>query len=189
MSAPRRKITEILRDLDPSNSLQAGELFAAVYDELRVLAGRQLQRERPGHTLQTTALVHETFLRLAGAKPLGVENRAHFFGIAARAMRQVLVDYARRREAAKRGGELLRVTLTTDIVGDGGDATGVLDLHAALEKLAANDEALARLVELRFFAGLTLDEAADLLGVSRRKAAKDWSVARLWLRRELEGGA
>ena len=187
MTTPaRRNITEILRELDPS-SPRLGEVFAIVYDELRAMAERQLRREGPGHTLQTTALVHEAFVRLSDADSLGVESRAHFFGIAARAMRQVLVDHARRKQAAKRGGALNRVTLNTDIVGERDAPTDVLDLHAALEKLTKRDESLSRLVELRFFAGLTLDEAADAAGISRRKAAKDWSVARLWLRRELEG--
>jgi RNA polymerase sigma factor (TIGR02999 family) len=189
MAAPRRRFTEILQGLDSIDSQPAGELFAIVYDELRSLAENQLRRERPGHTLQPTALVHEALLRLVDIPVGDLEGRAHFFGIAARAMRQVLVDYARRRQAVKRGGELNRVTLDTDLAGDDPAATDVLDLHEALTRLTAMDEALGRLVELRFFAGLTLDEAADAMGVSRRKAAKDWSVARLWLRRELEGKA
>jgi RNA polymerase sigma factor (TIGR02999 family) len=188
MATPREKITEILRRIDPSTP-QLEELFAVVYDELRLMAEGQLRRERPDHTLQATALVHEAFLKLADTETLDLESRAHFFGVAARAMRQVLVDYARRRQAAKRGGELERVTLNTEVVGGEDAPADVLDLHAALEKLAAEDKTLARLVEFRFFAGLTLDEAADMLGVSRRKAAKDWSVARLWLRRELDGSA
>ncbi|HEX5132162.1 MAG TPA: ECF-type sigma factor [Candidatus Krumholzibacteria bacterium] len=185
--SPRRNLTELLRGLDPA-SPRFGEVYAIVYDELRVLADQQLRRERAGHTLQPTALVHEAFLKLADTATLDLESRGHFFGIAARAMRQVLVDHARQKQAAKRGGNLDRVTLTTSIEGQPDHATDVLDLHTALEKLATEDEPLARLVELRFFTGLTLDEAADALGVSRRKAAKDWSVARLWLRRELEGG-
>lgn len=188
MAAPNRKITEILQDLDPS-SPRLDELFAVVYDELHLLADSQLRRERPGHTLQATALVHEAFVRLVDTDSLDIAGRTHFFAVAARAMRQVLVDYARERRAAKRGGELVRVTLTTDVVGGKDDPADVLDLHIALEKLAAVDLSLSRLVELRFFAGLTLDAAADVLGVSRRKAAKDWSVARLWLRNELDGGA
>jgi RNA polymerase sigma factor (TIGR02999 family) len=163
-------------------------LVALVYDELRAIAQRQLRHERPDHTLQPTALVNEVYLRLFDEPVAGWENRAHFFGVVARAMRQVLVDYARKRHAAKRGGDLERVTLVTDIAEAGGNATDVLELHLALEKLSQSDKALAHLVELRFFAGLTLDEAADAIGVSRRKAAKDWAVARLWLQRELGGG-
>ncbi len=142
MTTPREKITEILRRIDPSTP-QLEELFAVVYDELRVLAEGQLRRERPGHTLQTTALVHEAFLKLADTESLDLQSRAHFFGIAARAMRQVLVDYARRRQAAKRGGELERVTLNTEVVGGEDRPADVLDLHAALERLATEDDALA----------------------------------------------
>ena len=186
MEENRRRVTQILRLLDLSDPRQAEDLLAIVYEELRLLARRQLRSERVGHTLQPTALVHEAYLRLVEARDLTWESRAHFFGTAARAMRQILVDHARRRNAAKRGGGAERVTLRSD-VGDPEDelAADVIDLHEALERLASNDPDLARLVELRFFAGLTLDETAETLGVSRRKAAKDWSVARLWLQREM----
>jgi RNA polymerase sigma factor (TIGR02999 family) len=183
----RTRVTQILQNLDLSDPRQRDQLVAVVYDELREIAQRQLRNERPGHTLQPTALVNEAYLRLFEVGANGWESRAHFFGVAARAMRQVLVDYARKRQAAKRGGELDRVTLVTDIAEAGDASTDVLELHLALEKLAAHDDALARLVEMRFFGGLTLDEAADALGVSRRKAAQDWGVARLWLMRELGG--
>ncbi len=181
----RARVTQILQNLNAADSRVRDELVAVVYDELRVLARAQLRRERAGHTLQPTALVNEAYVRLFDASVNSWESRAHFFGVAARAMRQVLVDYARKRDAAKRGGELERVTLVTDIAEAGDNATDVIELHMALEKLSAQDEALARLVELRFFGGLTLDEAAEMLGVSRRKAAQDWGVARLWLMREL----
>lgn len=187
MDDNRARVTQILQNLDLTDPRQRDALVALVYDELRTLAQRQLRNERVDHTLQPTALVNEAYMRLFDDKANGWESRAHFFGVAARAMRQVLVDYARKRQAAKRGGELDRVTLVTDIAEAGDNATDVIDLHLALEKLAQNDDALARLVELRFFAGLTLDEAADMLGVSRRKAANDWAVARLWLQRELGG--
>lgn len=188
MEENRRLVTQILRQLDLTDPKQAEELLAIVYDELRQIAGRQLRGERADHTLQPTALVHEAYLRLVDASDLNWEGRGHFFGTAARAMRQVLVDHARRRNADKRGGGWERVTLDTGLAEADAVAADVLDLHAALQKLALHDADLARLVELRFFAGLTLDEAADALGVSRRKAAKDWSVARLWLQRELGGG-
>ena len=181
----RSRVTHILQSLNSADAPQHAALVAIVYDELRSIAQRQLRNERPGHTLQPTALVNEAYLRLFDPTANGWESRAHFFGVAARAMRRVLVDHARKRDAAKRGGELQRVTLVTDIAEAGKSETDLLDLHLALEKLAQNDEALARLVELRFFTGLTLDEAADTLGVSRRKAANDWATARLWLQREL----
>lgn len=188
MEENRRLVTHILRQLDLSDPKQAEELLAVVYDELRFLAGRQLRAERPNHTLQPTALVHEAYLRLVDDAGIAWESRAHFYGTAARAMRQILVDHARRRNAEKRGGGWERVTLDSELSDGAAVATDVLDLHTALENLSTHDADLARLVELRFFAGLTLDEAADALGVSRRKAAKDWSVARLWLKRELGGG-
>lgn len=188
MEENRRLVTQILRQLDLSDPKQAQELLAVVYDELRQLAGRQLRGERANHTLQPTALVHEAYLRLVDTGGVSWEGRAHFFGTAARAMRQILVDHARRRNADKRGGGWERVTLDTGLADEDAVAADVLDLHTALEKLALHDADLARLVELRFFAGLTLDEAAEAMGVSRRKAAKDWSVARLWLQRELGGG-
>ena len=185
MPDSRARVTQMLRDLNAADPRARDELVAVVYDELRTLAQAQLRRERAGHTLQPTALVNEAYLRLFDTNANSWESRAHFFGVAARAMRQVLIDYARQRQAAKRGGELERVTLVTDIAEAGDSDTDVIELHIALEKLSAHDEALARLVELRFFGGLTLDEAADTLGVSRRKAAQDWGVARLWLMREL----
>ncbi len=185
MSDNRARVTQILQRLNPADAEQRDALVALVYDELRELAQQQLRRERPGHTLQPTALVNEAYMRLFDDSANSWESRAHFFGVAARAMRQVLVDYARKRHAEKRGGDLHRVTLVTDIAQAGESETDVLDIHRALEKLSAHDEALGRLVELRFFAGLTVDEAADTLGVSRRKAAKDWAVARMWLSREL----
>ena len=187
MEEKSRRLTRILRELDLGDSRQAEELLAIVYDELRQLARRQFRGERAGHTLQPTALVHEAYLRLAKLPHPRWESRAHFFGTAARAMRQILVDHARRRSAGKRGGGAERVTLDTSVSDKDPLAADVLDLHDALERLASNDPDLAHLVELRFFAGLTLDETAEALGVSRRKVAKDWSVARLWLQRELRG--
>ncbi len=184
MEAPRT-MTLLLQSLDLAAPAQAEELLGLVYGELRVLAAAYMRREPSGHTLQPTALVHEAWLRLAGGEDVDWRCRARFFGIAARSMRQVLVDHARRRRAAKRGGDLRQVTLQTDLLPDGEDTVAILDLHDALERLAALDPDLARLVEVRFFTGLTLDDAARALGVSRRKAAKDWSVARLWLAREL----
>ena len=136
MDESRNRVTEILSHLDLSDVRQRDELVALVYDELRVIAERQLRHERPGHTLQPTALVNEAYLRLFDPSANGWESRAHFFGVAARAMRQVLVDHARKRDAAKRGGELQRVTLVTDIAEAGDSATDVIELHLALEKLS-----------------------------------------------------
>jgi RNA polymerase sigma factor (TIGR02999 family) len=187
MSTPDPHVTMLLQNLDLADRFQADEFLDLVYEELRALASRHMQREQVGHTLQPTALVHEAYLKLAGGQKVDWESRAHFFGIAARSMRQVLVDHARKRETTKRGGDLNRVTLHSQVLADSDEDCDILDLHAALERLTAMDPQLSELVEVRFFAGLTLDESAVALGVSRRKVAKDWSVARLWLSRELNG--
>lgn len=182
------EVTQLLDQLRGGNNEALDRLFPLVYQELRLAADRVLRREASGHTLQPTALVHEAYLKLVDAAAVGFDNRGHFFGCAARAMRQILVDHARERGAQKRGGGWERVTLHGEIGDVDPFVAEILDLHAALEKLSGQDQDLAHLVELRFFAGLTLDEAADARGVSRRKAAKDWSVARLWLQRELTRG-
>jgi RNA polymerase sigma factor (TIGR02999 family) len=187
VSRKSERVSEILEAAGLSDPEQARELMDLVYDDLRALAASQMRREAPGRTLRPTELVHEAYLRLAGGAPVHWEGRAHFFRVAARAMRQVLVDEARRRRAAKRGGAWRRVTLEADLVSDGGEERDLLELHEALERLGTMDADLERLVELRFFTGLTLDETAASLGVSRRKAAKDWAAARLWLSRELAG--
>jgi RNA polymerase sigma-70 factor (ECF subfamily) len=185
MDSTGQRVTMLLQSLDLADQAQAEELLGLVYDELRALAARHLRHEQAGHTLQPTALVHEAYLRLVGSQDIQWQGRAHFFGIAARSMRQILVDHARKRQAAKRGGDQQRVTLEPELLPDGDESLAILDLHEALERLSELDPVLGRLVELRFFAGLTLEEAARAMDVSRRKAAKDWSVARLWLAREL----
>jgi len=171
-----------------------GALGAAVplaYDELRRLAGSHLRRERPGHSLDATALVHELYLRLARQGTLSWESRAHFFGIAARAMRQILVERARARGAEKRGGGLALAELDSRIAAVDGplSATDLLDLNDALNRLQATNADLARVVELRFFAGLSVEEAAEAIGVAPATLKRRWSLARAWLFRELQGNA
>jgi RNA polymerase sigma factor (TIGR02999 family) len=188
-SDPPADITRLLRELGDGRAGAIDDVLPVVYGELRRLADRQLRGERAGHTLSPTALVHEAYMHLIRDHDLSWESRAHFFGIAARAMRQVLVAHARRRAAGKRGGGWERVTLYTDATPHG-SATDersfeLLDVHDALERLAELDERTARVVELRFFGGLTLEQSAHVLGVSRRTAADDWSLARAWLAREL----
>jgi RNA polymerase sigma factor (TIGR02999 family) len=180
-------ITRILQHLarNPDDDAQREVLYAAVYDELRVLAATLMRRERPGHTLSPTALVNEAYLKMAGPRSSAFENRAHFFGSAARAMRQILVNHAESRNREKRGGSWERVAFT-----DLGDERSewefeIIALNAALSKYAELDERAARVAEMRIFAGLTADEIAQILGVSRRTVTSDWSVARRWLSREV----
>ena len=161
------------------------ELTPLVYAELRKLAAAYLRRERPGHTLQATALVNEAYLRLVGRKHGRWQGRSHFYGIAARLMRQVLVEHARRRRAEKRGGGLLAVTLAQADEVAGAPEVDVLAVHEALERLAAFDEQQARIVELRFFGGLSIEEAAEALGVGHATVEREWGLARAWLRKEL----
>lgn len=165
----------------------ADRWFPVVYDCLRDLAEQWFHREPLGHTLQPTAFVHEAYVRLAEAGPIACDNPAHFFALAATAMRRVLVDHARRKAATKRGGGRSRVTLEE---GDGavnGHTVDLLALNEALDKLARSYERPSRIVEIRFFGGLTIDETAQVLGISPRTVDLDWRFARAWLMRELEG--
>lgn len=160
-------------------------LFPLVYAELRRVAQRYLARERPGHTLQATALVHEVYLRLVPQAEATWEDRGKFVGIAAHVMRQVLVEHARSRRRLKRGGEAERLPLEGDVAAIQADADRWDDLDRALDRLAALDARQAKVVELRYFGGMTVEEAARVLGVSEKTVKRDWSVARAWLRREL----
>ena len=160
-------------------------LIPFVYEELKRLAHRRMQGERPGHPLQTTALVNEAYLRLIDINRVRWQDRAHFFAVAAQAMRRVLVEAARTRDAQKRGGDVRFVTFDEDELQGVEPSLDLLALHEALDALARMDERKARVVELRFFGGLSVDEAADALGVSSDTVVRDWKVARLWLMREL----
>mgnify|MGYP001501438210 CR=1 FL=1 len=186
------EVTVILQRLGAGDRSAAEELLPVVYAELRALAGAQLAHERPGHTLQPTALVHEAYLRLAGSDS-GFENRAHFLASASQAIRRVLVDHARTRNRDKRGGGRPRVDIVAADPADARAADGIdlIDLDDALRRLAEVSDRAARVVEMRYFGGMTMAEAALALGVSERTAAGDWAVARAWLRRELAaaGGA
>jgi len=158
-------------------------LLPAVYGELKRLAASYLRSERPDHTLQPTALVHEAYLRLQGQRSVMWSNRAHFYGIAARIMRRILVDHARRRGAAKRDGAVLRLTLVDAGVDD--RAPELVALDSALTTLEELDPQQARIVELRFFGGLTVEETADAAGISTATVKREWRTARAWLRREI----
>src|SRR5688572_10357638 len=163
------------------------ELMPLVYDELRRIAARYVSRERPGQTLQATALVNEAFVRLAAERPRDFQNRTHFLAIAALSMRQILVQRARARSAAKRGGAPQRVTLDDASAGaTPPDSVDVLALDEALTRLAQLDPEQARIVELRYFGGLTIEETAEVAGISPATVKRQWSMARAWLKRALE---
>ena len=181
------EVTRILSAIDQGDPHAAEQLLPLVYDELRKLAAQKLAQERPGQTLTATGLVHEAYLRLVGTGPeQRWDSRSHFFAAAAEAMRRILIDQARRKQAEKHGGgwqrhDLLEAELAIDSTG--GD---LLAVDAALSRLATQEPLIARLVELRAFAGLTLAEAARCLGLSQRTAYRHWAYARAWLRRELD---
>jgi RNA polymerase sigma factor (TIGR02999 family) len=181
-------VTRVLSQIS-SGDQEAGEgLLPLVYDELRKLAAVRLAQEQPGHTLQATALVHEAYLRLVGNEDGDRwDHRGHFFAAAAEAMRRILVDRARRKAAAKHGGELARVALVGDLVAAPDVHEDLIALDDALNRLAAEYPQQAELVKLRYFAGLTLPQAADALGIAERTAGRHWAFARAWLRHEIEG--
>lgn len=160
-------------------------LLHLVYDELRRLAHQHLQAERHNHTLQSTALVHEAYLRLMRHEPLRLDNRAHFFAVASHLMRQVLVDYARKHLAAKRGANSLTISLDEGVALPRKRDLNLMVLDEALNRLAALDATQSRIVELRFFGGLSIDETAEVLGISPRSVKRHWSTARVWLYQEL----
>jgi RNA polymerase sigma factor (TIGR02999 family) len=178
-------LTRLLDEYRDGNYEALDGAFALVYAELRKLARGQLRNERLGHTLEATGLVHEAYLRLVGNRFEEWHGRAHFFGIAARAMRQILVEHARKRRAQKRGGEQHRTTLDDRHAASQMDADELLALDTALERLSAVDDRLRQVVELRFFCGLEDREIAALFGVSYRTIERDWAKARAWLYREL----
>lgn len=182
---PFQPVTELLVRWKAGDQAALDELIPLVYKELREIAGRQLQRERPGHTLQSAALVHEAYLRLLDQRPFDTENRAHFLAVAARLMRQILVDHARSRGAAKRGADR-KVELDTSLVLPQVRTTDLVALDDALTGLAKLDEQQGRIVELRFFGGLATEEIAEVLGVSASTVQRDWNVAKVWLMREMK---
>ena len=163
-------------------------LLAELYEELRALAAHHLRGERAGHTLQPTALVHEVYLRMQGREGLAITRRTHFMAVASIAMRRVLVDHARARVAEKRGGGVTHVTVGPDSAITEDRTEDVLAVDAALAKLAIEDPQAERIVEMRFYAGMTEAEIADVLNVSERWVRKQWAFARAWLRRELQAG-
>ncbi len=182
-------VTQILSQIENGDPQAANRLLSLVYEELRRLAARKMANEPVGLTLDATALVHEAYLRLVGGEQQQWDNRGHFFAAAAEAMRRILIDNARQRQSIKRGGKLERHELQeSDAAISGGDYENLLALDDALTKLTVDEPEMARLVELRYFAGLTVDQAARTLGISPRTAKRHWSYARAWLRREMDRG-
>jgi len=180
-------ITALLVDWGGGDEAALDRLMPLVYAELRRMAGRQLRRERPDHTLQPTALVHEAYLKLVDQRRVAWQNRAQFFGVAAQLMRRILVDHARARMAAKRGSAAPRVPLHEAGELAAAPAFDVLAIHEALERLTVIDGEQARIVELRFFGGLSVDETAEVLGRSPRTVKREWRLARAWLFDSLRG--
>jgi RNA polymerase sigma-70 factor (ECF subfamily) len=179
------EITQLLARFRRGDRQAESQLIPLVYGELRHLAAACLSRERRDHTLQPTALVHEAFLRMAGKDQPDWQNRAHFFAIAARLMRQVLVDYARHRGRMKRGGSWERLPLEEALVFSAGKSAELLALDEALDRLAQQDERQCRIVEMKFFAGLSIEEIAEVLETSPRTVKRDWTMARAWLHQEI----
>ena len=181
------EITEILVEWRGGDAKAMERLFPIVYNELRQQAKRYLNRERTDHTLQPTALVHEAYMRLAGTSSIAVENRVHFFGIASRIMRQILVDHARQRNAEKRGGTAQRFSMEDLNILPEQSSGDMLALNDALNGLEKIDERKCKVVEMRFFGGLSENEIAQVLGISEKTVRRDWNFAKLWLFRELSG--
>jgi RNA polymerase sigma-70 factor, ECF subfamily len=179
------EVTKLLHRLNAGDKKASEQLLDLVYEELRGLANACMQRERIDHTLQPTALVHEAWLRLIDQREWNLENRAHFFGIAAQVMRRILIDYARASNAEKRGGAYVMVPLDNAMAIAVEHPARFLDVHFALERLQALDPCRARLAELRFFAGLSIEEIAEITGVTSRTVDRHWRAARAWLGREL----
>src|SRR5438067_3434317 len=184
-SVSPQRVTQLLADWSHGDDAALGELTPLVYEELRRLAHHFMEGQRPEHTLQTTALVNEAYMRLADQTKPSWQNRAHFFAVAARAMRQILVNYARSNRAQKRGGGALKVELDEVAIISPEESKEIVDLHEALERLAALNSRKAQVVELKYFGGLNYDEMAEVLKISSVTVRRDWEFARLWLYTEL----
>lgn len=185
---PSGDVTQLLRHWVQGDERALGALVPVMHRELRRLAHHHLKSERPDHTLQSTALVNEAFLRLLGSQPVELQNRSHFMAVASRLMRQILVDYARSRGAGKRdGGCRIALENLTDV--PGAEDTELLALDQALDELSRLDARQARIVEMKFFGGLSAPEISEVLGISRATVDRDWATARVWLHRQMSGAA
>ena len=185
MNKPSIDVTLLLKKLSSGNQDVLAELIPLVYEELRRLAAYHLRQERSNHTLQATALVHEAYLRLVDQHHVDWKNRSHFFGVAAHLMRRILLMHARQHHAAKRGGSAQKVSLDEAVIFTRERSAELVALDELLTRLAELDPQQARIVELRFFGGLSVEETADLLGISTATVKRDWAMAKAWLAREL----
>jgi RNA polymerase sigma factor (TIGR02999 family) len=185
---PEQDVTRLLLAWRAGDEQARDHLMAAVYDELRRRAASYLRRERPGHALQATALVHEAYMRLVDQDRVAWQNRAHFMAVAANVMRRILVDHARAERSQKRGGAGQRITLAEDLAAAAPRELELLELEDALQELAGLDPQQARVVELRYFGGLSIEETSQALDVSPATVKRDWTMARAWLFRRLQGG-
>lgn len=179
------EVTQLLHSWSGGDRAALESLMEVVYTELRRLAHSYLRRERPGHTLQSTALVHEAYLRLIDQKNVTWQNRAHFFGIAAHMMRRILVDHARSRQASKRGAGISLITLDEAVAGSDPRDLNLVVLDMALDTLAGIDSQQSRIVELRYFAGLSIDDIAEVMKISPATVKREWAIAKAWLYREM----
>lgn len=185
LDAASQQITLLLIDWSKGNEFALEQLMPLVYDELRRMARKFMRRQPSGHTFQTTELIHEAYLKLARQEDQNWQNRAHFFGVAAQAMRHILVDYARSKKSQKRGGLAEKITLEETLVASPNRSEEVVALDDALKQLAILDERKSRVVEMKFFGGLTIEEIAAVLKISPETVKRDWSFSRTWLLREL----
>jgi RNA polymerase sigma factor (TIGR02999 family) len=188
MTASHNEVTQLLVAWGNGDQAALDQLMPLVYSELHRLAHRHIRKERPGHTLQTSALLNEAFVRLVDVRDVQWQSRAHFFGIAAQMMRRILVDYARSRRYAKRGGDARQVSFDEELIVSRQLSADVVELHDALNELAGIDERKSKVVELKFFGGLSIEETAEVLGVSPGTVMRDWTLAKAWLRLAMRRG-
>jgi RNA polymerase sigma factor (TIGR02999 family) len=185
MQHPKNYITQLLNDYNSGNRMLLGEILPLVYNELRRISSKYLRDEHRNHTFQTTELVHEAYLKLVGDQNISWQNRAHFFGIAAQSMRQILVEHARKRKSLKRGDGKANISLDDVLELSEKSDEQIISLDEALKKLESKDERSSKLVELRYFSGLTIEETAEVLDISPATAKRDWVFAKAWLYREI----
>ena len=188
MSSSAKEVTQLLMDWGKGDAQALNQLMPLVYNELHRIAGRYLRNERPNHTLQTTALINEAYVRIVDGKSVKWQDRAHFFGVAAQIMRHILVDHARSSRSAKRGGGVQKLTLDEAVAGSQERNLDLVALNDSLNSLAQIDPQQSRIIELRFFGGLTIEETAEVMSISPATVKRDWNMAKAWLYGEINRG-